>query len=181
MLRLREPKDQPLISAASNDPETQRWLEDVPMPPHGSDAVFRDPRATWADGKRAPFVIADSTNDRAIGLVSLRVVADRTCSVAVSVFPERRGHGVGPAALRLIARWAIVQSGFQRVEAEADVANTASRRMIEKAGFVREGILRAHCETHGARHDCEMFALVQGDLTDAQREPSAGPVFRDDP
>jgi ribosomal-protein-alanine N-acetyltransferase len=110
-------------------------------------------------------VIADPATDRALGLVSLRVVADGTGSVAVSVFPEGRGQGVAPAALRLIARWAIAESGFQRVEAEADVANTASRRAIEKAGFLREGILRSHCETHGVRHDCEMFALVRSDLT----------------
>lgn len=164
VLRLREPKDRPLVSAASHDPETQRWLEDEPIP-MGGVLAFRDPRETWAQGERAPFVIADPVTDRALGLVSLRVVADGAGSVAVSVFPEGRGQGVGPAALRLIARWAIAESGFQRVEAEADVANTASRRMIEKAGFVREGILRDHCETHGVRHDCEMFALARVDLT----------------
>jgi RimJ/RimL family protein N-acetyltransferase len=169
VLRLREPKDQALISAASHDPEAQRWLEDKPIAVSGGAVAFRDPRETWAEGERARFVIADSASDRAIGLVSLRVVADGTGSVGVSVFPERRGQGVGPAALRLIARWAIVESGFQRVEAEADVANAASRRMIEKAGFVREGVLREHCETHGVRHDCEMFALIPADLTDTPR------------
>ena len=131
--------------------------------------VFRDPRETWAQGERALFVIADSASDRAIGLVSLRVVAVGTGSVAVSVFPEERGRGVGSAAMRLIARWATAESGFQRVEAEADVANIASRRMIENSGFVREGILRQHCETHGVRHDCEMFAFVRADLTDTPR------------
>ena len=169
MLRLREPKDQPLISAASHDPEAQRWLDDEPIPISGGAPAFRDPSETWALGERAPFVIADCASDRAIGLVSLRVVANGTGSVAVSVFPEGRGQGVGPAALRLIARWAIAESGFQRVEAEVDVANTASRRMIEKAGFLGEGILREHCETHGVRHDCEMFALVRADLTDTPR------------
>ena len=168
MLRLREPKDQPLISAASHDPEAQRWLDDKPTPMSGATA-FRDPRETWARGERAPFVIADPATDSALGLVSLRVVADGTGSVAVSVFPEGRGQGVAPAALQLIARWAIAESGFQRVEAEADVANTASRRAIEKAGFFREGILRDHCETHGVRHDCEMFALVRADLTGTPR------------
>jgi ribosomal-protein-alanine N-acetyltransferase len=168
VLRLREPKDQPLISAASHDPETQRWLDDEPTPTSGAPAL-RDPRETWARGERAPFVIADRATDSALGLVSLRVVANGTGSVAVSVFPEGRGQGIGPAALQLIARWAIAESGFHRVEAEADVANTASRRAIEKAGFFREGILRDHCETHGVRHDCEMFALIRPDLAGTTR------------
>jgi RimJ/RimL family protein N-acetyltransferase len=164
VLRLRQPKDQPLISAASHDPETQRWLEDEPIQMGGAPAL-PDPLEIWAQGERASFVIADPATDRALGLVSLRVVTDGTGSVAVSVFPEARGKGVGPAALQLIARWAIAESGFRRVEAEADVANTASRRMIEKAGFFREGVLRDHCDTHGVRHDCEMFALVRADLS----------------
>jgi RimJ/RimL family protein N-acetyltransferase len=166
VLRLREVKDQPLISAASHDPDTQRWLEDDPIPMSGAP-VFRDPRDVWAHGERAPFVIADAETDLALGLISLRVIADGTGSVGVSVFPEGRGRGVGSAALRLIARWALVESRFARIEAEADVANLASRRMIEKAGFSREGILRNHCETHGVRHDCEMFALVRADLAGA--------------
>ncbi len=115
-------------------------------------------------------MIADPGTDRALGLVSLRVVAEGTASLAVSVFPEARGRGVASAALQLVARWAIGECGFHRVEAEADVANTASRRAIEKAGFVREGVLRDHCETHGRRHDCEMFSVVRADLVGATAE-----------
>jgi len=161
-LRLREAKDRAAIIAASHDPETRRWLDDEPIP--SADArLWQDARETWARGERAPFVIADPESDRALGLVSLRVVADGTGSVAVSVFPEVRGQGIASAALRLIARWAILEAGFSRVEAEADVANTASSRAIEKAGFVYEGILRRHCETRGIRHDCKMFAIVRDD------------------
>lgn len=172
VLRLREPKDQPLISAASHDTETQRWLDDDPIP---LDRAFQDPRDTWSKGERAPFVIADAVTDDALGLASLRIVDGGTGSLAVSVFPAGRGRGVAPAALRLIALWAIGACGFQRVEAEADVANTASRRAIEKAGFRPEGILRDHCETHGRRHDCAMFALVPADLTGKVMPPSNHP------
>jgi hypothetical protein len=42
--------------------------------------------------------------------------------------------------------------------------NYASIRAIEKAGFHREGTLRAHCKTHGERHDCVMFSLVATDM-----------------
>lgn len=174
MLRLREPSDQPRISAASHDPETRRWLDDEPVALDVAPA-FRDPRETWAQGERAPFVIADASSDDALGLVSLRVVAEGTGSLAVSVFPEARGRGIATSALRLMGRWAIDDAGFHRVEAEADVANTASRRAIEKAGFTAEGILRGHCETHGRRHDCAMFSLVRssedgGDEHSAQHD-----------
>jgi RimJ/RimL family protein N-acetyltransferase len=163
VLRLREPKDGPLIRVASHDPETQRWLDDEPIP-LTAGRPFRDPRETWAQGERAPFVIADAATDLALGLTSLRVVAAGTASLAVSVFPEGRGRGVAPAALRLMAQWAVGVCGFHRVEAEADVANTSSRRAIEKAGFAYEGVLRGHCETRGRRHDCAMYAVGGADL-----------------
>ena len=163
VLRLREAKDQAAIVAASGDPETLRWLDDEPI--SNDDPFFlRDPRETWAKGKKASFVIADRESDGALGLVSLRVVDDGNGSASISVFPDWRGQGIAPAALRLIARWAILEAGFARVEAEADVDNTASCRAIERAGFVFEGVLREHCETKGIRHACKMFAIVRADL-----------------
>lgn len=164
VLRLRVAKDSAAIVAASGDPTTLRWLDDEPI--SRADAfLLRDPRETWATGKKASFVIADPQSDDALGLVSLRVVDDGIGSVAISVFPDRRAQGIAPAALRLIARWAILEAGFARVEAEADVDNTASCRAIERAGFVFEGVLREHCETRGIRHACKMFAIVRSDLT----------------
>src|SRR6266540_6736014 len=48
--------------------------------------------------------------------------------------------------------------------AETAVENVASARAIERAGFLREGLLRAHCKTHGRRHDCIIFSLVPEDI-----------------
>ena len=48
--------------------------------------------------------------------------------------------------------------------AEAAADNEASIRAIEKAGFQREGTLRAHCKTRGQRHDCVMFSLIPRDM-----------------
>lgn len=98
MLRLRQPKDQPLISAASHDPETQRWLEDEPIQMSGARSSS-DPLEIWAQGERASFVIADPATDRALGLVSLRVVVDGTGSVAVSVFPGSTREGCWPCRI----------------------------------------------------------------------------------
>jgi ribosomal-protein-alanine N-acetyltransferase len=60
----------------------------------------------------------------------------------------------------------MIELGLQRVYAEAAPENVASIRAIEKAGFQREGLLRAHCKTHGRRHDCVMFSIVPSDFAD---------------
>ncbi|HEU0192589.1 MAG TPA: GNAT family protein [Gaiellales bacterium] len=168
VLRLRRAGDVAAIAEASHDPETLRWLEDEPTAPGPAESVARA-AAHWRSGRRAPFVIADAATDAPLGLVNVQVADDpEIASLAVSVFPQARGRGVAPRALRLAAAWALGGPGLQRVVAEAAVDNTASIRAIEKAGFHREGVLRSHCRTHGRRHDCVMFSLVPEDLPDLQ-------------
>jgi RimJ/RimL family protein N-acetyltransferase len=92
----------------------------------------------WRTGTGAPFVIADAADGRALGLVNLQLGEEAT--LAVSVFPEARGRGIAPRALRLAGDWALNELGLERVIAEAAPDNEASIRAIEKAGFEREGV-----------------------------------------
>jgi RimJ/RimL family protein N-acetyltransferase len=158
----------PAIARASHDSETQRRLNDGPLDLERQQSSVARAELQWSTGESAPFVIADAAGDRPLGLLNLQFGDDEeVASLAVSVFPEARGSGVAAKALRLGALWGLRELGLARVVAEAAVDNHASIRAIEKAGFHREGILRAHCKTHGERHDCVMFSLV---ATDDQTE-----------
>ena len=165
VLRLREEGDVEAIAKASSDPETRRRLNDSPLPPGSEQENVRRAEEQWSTGRGAPFVVADRVDDRPLGLLNLQFGDDEeVATLAVSVFPEARGRGVASAALRLGALWGLRELGLARVVAEAAADNKASIRAIEKAGFVREGTLRAHCKTHDQRHDCVMFSLVASDL-----------------
>jgi RimJ/RimL family protein N-acetyltransferase len=166
---MRRDADVPVIAEASGDPETQRRLDDEPLTPDRQrDSVSRA-QEQWRTGSGTPFVIADATDDRPLGLLNLQFGEDEEAAgLAVSVFPQARGRGVASKALRLGATWGLRELGLCRVFAEAAVDNPASIRAIEKAGFQREGILRAHCKTHGQRHDCVMFSLVPQDIDHLQ-------------
>ena len=110
-------------------------------------------------------MIADAATDRPLGLLNLQFGEDEeVAGLAVSVFPQARGRGVASKALRLGATWGLHELGLHRVFAEAAADNPASIRAIEKAGFQREGILRAHCKTRGRRHDCVMFSLLPREI-----------------
>jgi RimJ/RimL family protein N-acetyltransferase len=165
VLRVRLESDVAAIAAASHDPETRRRLNDAPQPSVDPRESVERAELQWSTGKGAPFVIADSDDDRPLGLLNVQFGDDEeVASLAVSVFPEARGRGVASRALRLGALWGLRELGLARVVAEAAVDNHASIHAIEKAGFHREGTLRAHCKTHGERHDCVMFSLVGSDL-----------------
>jgi RimJ/RimL family protein N-acetyltransferase len=165
VLRTRRESDVAAIAQASQDPETRRRLNDAPVAPATERESVERAERQWAAGTGAPFVIADAGDGQPLGLLNVQFGDDdEVASLAVSVFPEARGRGVASKALRLAALWGLRELGLARVVAEAAVDNRASIRAIEKAGFHREGTLRAHCKTHGERHDCVMFSLVAGDL-----------------
>ena len=52
------------------------------------------------------------------------------------------GKGYATEAVMAVTAWALSQPGFHRVGALCDLENVASQRVLEKAGFQREGVLR---------------------------------------
>ncbi|MEO6060887.1 MAG: GNAT family protein [Thermoflexales bacterium] len=59
--------------------------------------------------------------------------------VGYGVAESARGKGVATAAVRLLIARAFADPGVGEVYAETAVANTASRRVVEKAGFQHVG------------------------------------------
>jgi [ribosomal protein S5]-alanine N-acetyltransferase len=83
------------------------------------------------------------------------------------VAEEARGRGVATAATRLAAEWAFeADPALARLQLRADVENVASNRVAEKAGFTREGVLRAQRFNArlGRRTDFVMWSLLRGEL-----------------
>jgi RimJ/RimL family protein N-acetyltransferase len=56
------------------------------------------------------------------------------------------------------------QLGLQRIEIVVATGNHASQRVAEKAGALREGVLRKRLLIHGAAHDAVLYSLVAEDM-----------------
>jgi RimJ/RimL family protein N-acetyltransferase len=74
------------------------------------------------------------------------------------------GRGVATNATRAAARFGFEQLGLRRIEIVAAVDNIPSQRVAEKAGAVREGILRQRLLIRGKSMDAVLFSLVREDL-----------------
>lgn len=70
------------------------------------------------------------------------------------------GHGIATEGTRKLCEWAFTEKGLHRIEIIMSVENTASQRVAEKAGAVREGILCQRLLLDGRRHDAVMFAVL---------------------
>ena len=74
-------------------------------------------------------------------------------------------------AVRLVSRWAFTVVGVDRLSLQTAPENVASQRVAERAGFTREGLLRAWMPTPDGRRHSVMFSLLATDTI-----PEAGTV-----
>ena len=89
--------------------------------------------------------------------------ASRCWNIGITLSPEWRGHGHGTRAQRLLADYLFATTVVERVEATTDVANTAERRALERAGFTFEGVLRRAQFRGGGWRDMALYGLVRGE------------------
>jgi ribosomal-protein-alanine N-acetyltransferase len=73
------------------------------------------------------------------------------------------GRGYATDAVRLSLQFAFGSASLHRVQAAVLPRNVASRRVLEKAGFSREGRSTKYLQINGAWEDHEMFAVTRED------------------
>ena len=72
------------------------------------------------------------------------------------------GRGIMTEAAKAVSPYAMHRFGLIRLEAPVFEWNPASMRVLEKCGFVREGVLRASAVKDGQVIDRVLYALVDG-------------------
>lgn len=104
----------------------------------------------WSEGGTFAWVIAAKSNDTPLGIVL--VIADQhKAEIHYGLSPSASGVGYATEAVVTTTHWMLNQ-GLQRVWTAVDLEHVASQRVLEKAGYGREGVLRrwATLPTFGA-------------------------------
>jgi [ribosomal protein S5]-alanine N-acetyltransferase len=120
-------------------------------------------RSRWDLGEAATFSICDATGS-CVGHVFLNLSGIGRGSVGYWLLPEARGKGLASRAVVLVARWALGDLGLRRLALLTEPSNRQSRRVAERNGFQREGVLRSYTEIDGRRVDYVSYSLLPGDL-----------------
>ncbi|MDZ5076278.1 GNAT family protein [Nesterenkonia sp. HG001] len=138
------------------------------LPVHGStqellDWVHRQ-QSRHAEGAGFAFTIAD-TDDAPVGHCGLwlRLFAHGRATAGYALAPSARGSGLAGDALAALTHFGWSLEGLHRIELLIEPWNTASVRTAERAGYVREGLLRSHQEIGGRRRDMLLYAAVRDD------------------
>jgi RimJ/RimL family protein N-acetyltransferase len=84
-------------------------------------------------------------------------------NVGIALLPEARGQGFGTEAQVLLAAYLFANTQVNRIEASTDAENVAEQRALEKAGYVREGVVRGSQFRAGAYHDLITYSRLRDD------------------
>ena len=119
-------------------------------------------------------VFAIATPAEAIGCIGLTIGQDvhhLTAELGYWLAEPFWGQGIMPLAIGVVVKYAFGTLGLNRVHADPYTTNPASARVLEKAGFEREGILRASVIKDGKILDQALYAKIRDRIT---QPPTAG-------
>jgi ribosomal-protein-alanine N-acetyltransferase len=86
--------------------------------------------------------------------------AFQSCFLGYKIDPAHAGHGYMTEAVQRIVEFGFRELYLHRIEANIMPRNTASRRVVEKAGFVEEGLARAYLRINGVWEDHIHYVIL---------------------
>jgi RimJ/RimL family protein N-acetyltransferase len=112
------------------------------------------------------FAVFSKDERRFLGGVGLNFInrVHQVGNLGYWVRSSETGKGVAARAARLAAQFGFGRLGLQRIEILAAIPNLASQRVAERAGAIREGVLRKRLLIRGVPQDAVLFSLVREDL-----------------
>lgn len=166
VLRGATAEDAPALLAMMQDPEVLRYygmsrFESLQQAVR-EIGWFGD---LWEHGQGIRWAIDELGGAHYIGDIGLHNLVRAHARAEVG-YRLARGYwrrGYMGEALRAVVGYGLEAMALNRIEALVDTRNTASCRLAEKVGFIREGVLREYEYENGAFVDLAMYSLLRRD------------------
>jgi ribosomal-protein-alanine N-acetyltransferase len=119
--------------------------------------------AGWQNDDQYNFGIFLKDGDALVGSINLVQVVRGPVQSAIMGYTIDQGHsgkGYATEAVKLLADFAFRELGLHRIEAGVMPHHGASIRVLEKAGFHREGIAVKNVQINGVWQDHQILAII---------------------
>lgn len=163
LLRPWHPSDRASLIRYANDRDVWRNLRDIFPHPYTEEAADR-----WleyaAAGIRPRGVYAIDVDGEAVGCIALEPGDDIerwSCEVGYWLGQPFWGRGIVSEALQAVTDAAFEIPELVRIYAPVFSWNRRSMRVLEKAGYEREAVLRRSCVKDGTVVDRVIYAQVR--------------------
>ena len=134
-------------------------------------------REEYRRGSAAHFAVTLSADKRLVGAIELRQIEPEHAQAETSFWigPSWQRQGYAQEALGCVVAFGF-GLGLNRIYAHYMARNPASGRVLRKAGFVREGLLRQRVRKWGIYENVVLMALLRQDWLKAsgrRRQPNS--------
>lgn len=163
MLRPLEMSDARKVRELAGSREVARNTASIPYPyPEGAAEEWIAEQA--GDDTRIVFAIVESGSEELVGGIGLRLEPEHERGeLGYWIGEEWWGRGYATEAAEAVVRFAFEELGLERVHARTFARNPASRRVLEKIGMRREGLLPRHFKKWNEFVDVEIYGIVLED------------------
>ena len=166
-IRKWELSDAKDLAAALSNKKVQSNLRDgLPYPyteQDGKDFIS----AILSADENESFSFAITVDNMVIGSIGIfrqDNIHRQTAELGYYIAEEYWGKGIMTEAVRQICEYVFTESNIIRIYAEPFAYNTASCRVLEKAGFQYEGTLRNNAVKNGKVVDMKMYSLLKEEI-----------------
>lgn len=171
-LRTATPADAPSLAAWRSEPSVRRHqpLQEVSVADLRADLARQRPSDLYRSrGDRFQWIVL--ADRRPVGWITLALASweQGVAEVGYALTTDAQGRGIIVPALEQLLAELFGHTAIERIEARCSVENVASQRVLERIGFVREGLLRGYFELDGRRVDNYLYALLRGDYFEGPR------------
>ena len=81
--------------------------------------------------------------------------------IGYALLPDERRKGYGSEAVRIMIDYLFLAKNLVRIQAETHPENIASQKVLEKAGFTKEGNIRKSFFSRGVYRDTAMWSILR--------------------
>ncbi|MGN1094143.1 MAG: GNAT family N-acetyltransferase [Candidatus Neoclostridium sp.] len=152
-----------LAKALSNKNILNNLRDGLPYPYTEKDAEEYI-SAMLASDKNKVFAFAVCVDDKAVGSVGAFRQSNihyKTAELGYYLAEEYWGKGIMTSAVRRLCETLFRETDIIRIFAEPFAGNAGSRRVLEKAGFTLEGIMKNNAFKNGKVLDMALYSLIK--------------------
>jgi len=156
--------DAQLIMDLRSDPRVLSYMDTAAFTSIDQAQKFVDQKIEdWKNAKGISWVITLKADKSAIGDITYwRIMAkDHRAEIGYSLKPEYWQKGYMTEALTTILQWGFQTLGLHSVLADINPHNSASRNLLQKVGFEKEGYLKENYYFNGQYLDSEIYGLTE--------------------
>lgn len=161
-----QPAFAPSIARYANNPRVAETLRDVfphPYAPEDAAWYIRECLETKDSRELRRAIVVDGEAAGSITVTPQGDVYRRSAELGYWLGEPFWGRGIMTQAVRQMCEEAFSRYDIVRVFAEPYAHNQGSRRVLEKAGFTLEGVLRQSVYKNGKLYDSCLYARLRGE------------------